>query len=190
MIKASKYLIVISFFFFFSCSGIFDARDPEEPSGSSIISSARTVSELIGNFEKSLKELNTNFYESVFADSIKDGYEYVFETEATDIDNPLFFSDWERNDEKAFLEYFVEAGGRFEIVEILDVDLNEPSVSDYELNLTYNLLLNDGSSVEGKSIFSLVKNNNNLWYIRKWLDKGGNSGQQISFSKLKEKYKQ
>ncbi len=172
-----------------SCDSFFSLRTPSKPDNDQLENSSLSIAELVANFEKSLKYNQFNLYYTLFIDSINNGYNYEFSSNASDIEIPEIFQEWSREKERLFLQETLKYS-YFKKINLSYDGIPETLEDSIFFELDYDLTLDQNSQttlIKGHSKF-LFRKVNNIWYIHKWFDEFNEISEAISFSKLKESY--
>jgi len=188
MANARVYLLAVFIMILSSCSDFFSTRSPETPETNDNTASSKSVLELITNFKESLLKNNKALYESLFADSIRTGSTYVFESSASDIEEPRIFDSWSKENEMIFITELFKTR-YFSSIDLIYDDIEEPIEDSVSIEFDYEMILKDSVEyyIGGPVIFDLIRKDN-LWYIKKWTDEFRDRDNLSSFSKLKEPF--
>jgi len=189
-----KYFIIITILF--SSCDIFSTREPEEPNdNASLLLSQNSEDNLLSNFISALKGLNSVNYLNTLADNSNSEDNFTFSpTGVINQNYTELFNFWSKNDENNFIitlnSKLTEKKMNI-ILQNQDWSYQIDSTvltADYKISLVHNY--NIPKYYEGKLQLVMIKNDNNIWYIKRWLDYIKNDSlDDISFSDLKVNFK-
>jgi hypothetical protein len=180
----------------FVCAGcgLFEPRDPEEPSQSSLNFQPPTEpSIVVANLQSAIEEKNAANYTSCFSDESKGQPAYVF------IPSPdaaaLYGSslaDWNLNEEQSYFQNLIarSSSGAFSTLTLASKGSTVTTDSvvysyDYTLVFEHNVT-GFATTARGTLQFTLRVSQSNFWAIQRWVD--FKTTDDISWSSFKGKF--
>lgn len=193
-----QILILFLIFIGINSCGLFDTRDPENPSSGNIIFPPATNPQiLIDNFTNAFTSKSTNNYISCFSDSASgDTPTFVFVPASGSNSNvSALFQTWNISSEQRYYTGILTALPK-EIFPVLtwrnaNYESTTPKMviysADYYIKIDHNLL-NQPKEFAGSVIFTIEYRQDNTWKITKWQDINSNSQIKDTWSVLKANF--
>ncbi len=167
--------------------GIFETRDPEDPTGSQTTGDlSLTPEEVFTNLSASIAVRNPDLWISAFADS----FNYIADPVA--YENPALFDSWDWNDEDRFIRQLLSSdiltSGRLRSLVFEDVN-NHQSADSAHYESTYRLNIplitdNSDSLYTGTVELTMHRSDFGGWQITSWYDRAGGDAQSMSWLRI------
>jgi hypothetical protein len=191
---ANKLNLLVAVTLMLQGCGLFDTRNPEEPSQSSSDFRPPTVPEVvIENLRNAIAQKNIENYINCLADPVRTGREYEFvPSPEAGAQYPSVFTSWSFGDERTYFQNLIakaRANGfaQLHLTPRSSVVTADSVVYNYDYILTFEHTETGFESMaRGNLQFSLAPDNTNFWSIHRWSD--FKTGDNITWSQFKGRF--
>ncbi len=174
--------------------GLFEPRDPEDPTQSSLNYRPPTdPSILLANFQSAIEQKNVANYVSCFADQARGAHPFVFvpSADAAALYGPVF-SNWSVAEEQSYFQNLI-ARSSTKAYATLSLTLQSTTVAADSIVSSYDYVLvfehNEAGfpkTARGRLQFTLSVDASNFWTVQRWADFA--TTPDISWSHFKGKF--